>query len=219
MSGQPDFERMEEEYKKVTDADVAPVKPVIPYLRVNVSPWMHERVQHFVSEPDSVKKFLSELRNQNPILSRPALCVTFLRRHGGLYPQAQTFLDQNNRGSFFVWYTLAERYDYSTWCIDRAEGVLRRGARAEVIHAFHGNIPEDGEKVAQRFQMYSEMIERDPTGISLMGYQIRRKLRDLFDFPDPEKRTSFFEVHYPTALLACMYAEELYKDVYPLTES
>lgn len=214
-----DLEQMRAENARgYTTADFSGIKPVIPFLRTHVSPQLAKNLTSFIDRADDIKRAMAHMRQKNQLLSRPSICVSYMSADtGGVYTQAQTYLNAGNRGLFFVWYTLAEAYTDATICINRAEGVLRRGARAEVVLAFQGEVPKDAEKTALRFQRYSELLRMDPTGIALVKHQTEMRLENLFNFP-ASTETPFYEIFHPTTVLASMYAAEVYKIIYPLSE-
>lgn len=217
-----DMNRMREEVaKSFTNSELAVIRPIIPFLRTEVSPSLDGRIAtHITLQPDIVGEKLAEIKSRYPQLSRVARCAEYMRNYsGGLTTQAQEYLNQGDRGRFLVWYRLADHYKDSMICIYRAEGVLRRGPRAEVIRAFAPNFPSEQkmEAAAKRFQRYSEILRSDPTGISLMEHRVWVNSRDLFDFPCP-RNVTYYEIYSPIVVLAAMYAAEFYRNIYPLSE-
>lgn len=217
-----DINRMRDEYAKgFADSELAAIKPIIPFLRTEVSPLLDRKIAtHITLQPETVRESLAEIKSRKPRLSRVARCAEYMESHSaGLATQAQDYLNQGDRSRFLVWYRLAEYYKNSIICIYRAEGVLRRGSREEVIQAFAPNLPpaQEMEAAAKRFQRYSEILISDPTGISLVEHQAWVQSRYLFDFPDP-RSGAYYEIDRPIALLAAMYATEVYRNIYPLSE-
>lgn len=217
-----DMSRMRQEIAKgFTASELATIKPIISFLRTEVSPLLDDRIAtHITLQPETVRESLAEIKSRNPQLSRVAQCAAYMENYtAGLATQAQDYLNQGDRGRFYIWYRLAHRYADSTTCIYRAEGVLRRGPREEVIRAFAPNFPseQEMEAAAKRFQRYSEILRSDPTGISLLEHQAWVQSKSLFGFPGP-RIGSYHEIDSPMALLAAMYATEVYRNIYPLSE-
>ena len=208
----------EEEAKRYKASDLETIKPIVPFLREHVSPVINQIMTDYVIQPEEMaRERLIEIRTKQDPCSRALACAIYTGYYTGrLFQQAQDYLDQGNRGYFYTWYTLANNVQDISLCIHRAEGVLRRGARAEVIYAFNGEVPKNAEAVAQRFERYNEILTMDPTGISLMEYQVRRATQDMFDFPNPQK-DPYIEFYHPIRVLAAVYAAEVYRNIYPLS--
>lgn len=219
-----DLKQLQAEYKKGFQTwELDSVRPAMEFLRKDVSPWLSRNIKLATKSSESLKTRLVTSRSSLGSVSRPTLCANHIYEEAatGVYLQAQKALNEEDRGRFLVWYDLAEGVQDAVACIFRAEGVFVRGAKEEVVYALDikGMSQKALEEAAERFQRYNQMLIQDPTGIALVEYQVSRHLRTLFDFPATGASSYITnDIVFPTNVLARMYAAEVYKIVYPLSE-
>lgn len=219
-----DFFRLETARKTLwTPTNLSDFKSSVVYLRTHISPIFRNRIDIITQDSETVQTTLVSFKSDDGRpLSRAMRAATYIRRHPitELYETAQTFLDQDKKGDFVLWYDLAHYARDSAMSIERAEGVFRRGARAETVHAFGSQLPSETEleSASIRFERYNQILIDNRSGQHVMDYQAVRHLEEVFGLTIVDHS---LEEGYPLAIytFAALYASSLYKAVYPLTKT